>query len=275
MPTHDVGETLLLCLNCCSHSLPQIQEDPHVLIALAARVIGTSSATRHNPFAVSHNIFDEYETNNKTLPVLDAVAALCISQDKKQAVAVALQMDNINKTICLTIAENRPGWVEPRVVGHIHGIWDKLQQLSDYYAKPRLASNLQPTNPAAYDASVDLVSQVSKFSWKRMRKCIKKWWPHLPIFGLGIARDIETEGVSLEETGLERCFVDGYLMLEDAVGMMENKQKPDLFSHYDWEVFTDTMDTAVLNVVKVLEDKNKCEEWDRRFRRALNSPFSL
>jgi hypothetical protein len=92
------------------------------------------SLRRFNPSLQTpqHGIVDNYHINVRTFPILDALAHICVSQEKTQVVAVALLLDPQNKRIRLALAENKE--IESSLVDHLTSLWGKLQNLSDKYA---------------------------------------------------------------------------------------------------------------------------------------------
>ncbi|KAG0129701.1 hypothetical protein HOY82DRAFT_650933 [Tuber indicum] len=88
------------------------------------------------PSHLTSGIVDHYGTNVRTLPIMDTLAHLSVSQPYSQVVAIALQLKPGNKEIRLTIAENQD--VRDSLVNHLYNIWGKLQALSDEYAEQRV-----------------------------------------------------------------------------------------------------------------------------------------
>lgn len=261
-----------------------MQEDMHVLIAFASKIIGKKLATPNEPrsnesFVPKYGILpaDHDATNKRTLPILDAIASLTVFQDCRQVVAVALQMDRDAKTICFTVAENRPGRVEPRVVAQIDAIWKILQSLSNEYCRLRSLSRAMedspqwgdrspelPTAPQLSEARVELVSLVYTFCWKKMSVRVAKWWPCLDSLSMKIMSFLYIDG-NEDPSGLMDKFLGAVVMLRMALPMIKNRPDQSLPIEL-WNVFSDRMDAAVEMAVEILGDDDQCEAWGKRFK---------
>lgn len=261
-----------------------------MLVAFAAQVLGhvaiETSPRRSPSFVARYGIRgDDPETNKKTLAVSDAIAALCIFQDRKQVVAVALQMDAPSKTIQLIIAENRPERVEPRVVEHIGRVWCMLQELSGYYAKLRSPigeersqdwplnqeSSEPPIGKFIRTAKVNFVELVYTFSWKKIQKRIEKCLPQMDYFVSKIW-ELPCMKSGVGEGGdpiPEAIFSGAYIHFQAFVTLTEGR-RPNTLSNTEWGKLTNSMDMFVVKVLQVLKFWGKCEEWDRLFGGELN-----
>lgn len=265
-----------------------MQEDLHVLIAFASKMIGKKLATpnevrRNGLFVPKYGILpeDNEATNKRTLPILDAIASLCIFQEYRQVVAVALQMNRDEETITLTVAENRPDRVEPRVVAQINSIWEILRTLSDEYWRLRsLSPTMQdpeqwgdrspepPIAPELSEGRLNLVRLVYTFCWKKMSVRVTKWWPHLDALSMKITSYLYIDGHE-DPSGLMKKFLGAVVMFRTAFPII--KDRPDEFFPTDlWGVFSDRMDTAVQKTVEILHDEEDCEAWGKFFKREFD-----
>lgn len=263
-------------------------EDLHALIAFASKIINKKLATpnevhRNALFVPKYGILptDNQATNKRTLPILDAIAALSIFQESRQVVAIALQMNQDEQTITLTVAENRPDRVEPRVVAQIDAIWKILRSLSDEYSRLRsLSPTMQdpeqwgdrspepPITPELSEARLDLVRLVYTFCWKKMSVRVTKWWPHLDALSRNITSYLYIDGHE-DPSGLMKKFLGAVVMFRMAFPII--KDRPDeLFATDLWGVFSNRMETAVQKTVDILHDEEDCEAWGKRFKREFD-----
>ena len=65
-------------------------------------------------------MLEDYEGMKRTFPILDALANICLSKEKDQVVAIALELKMKERKICFTIAKNGP------VTQSIHDYLPKL-----------------------------------------------------------------------------------------------------------------------------------------------------
>ncbi|KAG0124159.1 hypothetical protein HOY82DRAFT_618254 [Tuber indicum] len=104
------------------------QLDPHHLVALMSyefRSGQDSSAHRFDsPPHLTSGIVDHNRTNVHTLPVLDALAHISVSQEYSQVVAIALQLKPGTKEIRLTVAENQDA-LSDEYAGQRAEAWDE------------------------------------------------------------------------------------------------------------------------------------------------------
>lgn len=256
----------------------------HVLIAFASELIGKKLATanearRNESFVSKYGIpaGDHNTTNKRTLPILDAIASLSVFQDCGQVVAIALQMDLNAKTICLTVAENRCGRVEPRVVTQIEEIWKILQSLSNENCRirslsPRMEGPLQggnqPSDPPILSqlsaTREKLVRLVYTFCWKKMSVRVEKWWPCLDSLGMSITSFLYIEDGE-DSSGLMNKFLSAVVMLRMALPIIKNR--PDQsFPIGQWNVYSEHMQYAMSKVVQILSDDKQCEAWGKKFK---------
>jgi hypothetical protein len=114
--------------------------DPHHLVALMSYEFegmqdGSSRRLDPSSHSFKYGIVDDHATNVRTFPILDAIANICVSQEKSQVIAVALQLDSQKKAIRLSIAENQR--VSKDLLDYLCRVWRKLQTLSNEYAVHR------------------------------------------------------------------------------------------------------------------------------------------
>lgn len=218
------------------------------------------------------------------MPILDAIAALSVFEERGQVVAVALQMDRDAKTIRLTVSENRCGRVEPRVLAQIDAIWTILQSLSTEYCRLRSLSRRMedphewgdqcsepPITPQLSAARKELVRLVYTFCWKKFNIRVEKWWPYLDSLSMKITSFLYIEG-GVDPSGLMNKFLGAVVMLRMALPIVKNL--PDQsFPISLWNVFSQRMDTTIEKAVDILSDDMQCEAWGKRFRGEIHRSY--
>ncbi|RPA93139.1 hypothetical protein L873DRAFT_1816470 [Choiromyces venosus 120613-1] len=217
--------------------------DPHYLVALMNyqfRSGQDGSARRMDPPShLTSGIVDHHGTNVRTLPILDALAHISVSQPNSQVIAIALQLKPDTKEIRLTIAENRD--VADSLVNHLYNIWRKLQALSDEYAGQRKAEwdgeqMLSPVIPldVALPLKMEIFREVYKFSLEKQKKRVNKWFRALCDF----MEELEKRrvGVALEgfERNLSNAMVSLVLALKLVFKHSENQLTDDEWEQVYW-----------------------------------------
>ncbi|PUU81797.1 hypothetical protein B9Z19DRAFT_1062368 [Tuber borchii] len=155
-------------------------------------------------------IVRDEDANERTFPVLDALANICISKPKGQVVAVALQLDKQVKRICLTIAENKT--VEDEQVRYLASIWRMLKILASRYTNWRE----EPSDPYRWkdfldvspqmperverDLRISIFCQIYRYLRDKNQLRIKKHWPPLCSFMEAFSK---TNSSQLEEYELD------------------------------------------------------------------------
>ena len=113
----------------------------HNLVALMHVAIGQDAhhMSRQNEIdlgSVVAGILQDNEGKERTFPILDALASICVSDAETQVVAIALQLKLADRKICFTVAENQD--VKHGLVRHLGQTWDILRKLSQEFKQDRL-----------------------------------------------------------------------------------------------------------------------------------------
>lgn len=135
-------------------------------------------------------ISSDLTTNDRFRRILDALASLCISRTRIQVLAIGFQIDQPNRRLTISIAENCD--VDPATVEYLEDIWRMLKDLSDVYAGQRpqtghpstglpwnsyVGTSPQiPRSQAAAAIIENLTERVYTFTLDKQLKRIKKWW---------------------------------------------------------------------------------------------------
>lgn len=255
----------------------QIQEDLHVPIAFASKIIGTDPSSPTEVRQTQSYVPNSIMPDKRTFPILDALASACVFQASGQVLAVALRMDQNANVIYLSVAENRAHGVQPRVVQQIKDIWSMLRSLSSERCRLRSLPRADKSAADEYSATrVQLIRLVYTFCWEKMNQRVRKWWPGVDALSMKIAAYLSIDGKH-DASGLMKKFLGAAVMLRNALPLITNP--PDESFPIDpWIAFCMRMDTAVEKAVEILNDDDQCQAWGALFQgvfRRSHSPVQI
>lgn len=176
--------------------------DPHHLVALMSYAIGKNqgSPSRPLPLSIKHQYCFPipHKTRVHTFSVLDAIASICVFEERSQVFAVALQLNHKERKIRLTLAENQE--VEPRVVDHLKSVWGMLQALSTL--AEFTAKGGSDEYKEGLPLRVRIFREIYQYSLKKQMKQVQKWWSPLLDFSkeLDQRRGHNLQGFELDLT---------------------------------------------------------------------------
>jgi len=158
---------------------------------------------------VQGGILDDDEGNQRTFPILDALASISVSKPIGQVVAIGLQWKQEACKVCLTIAEN--GKVEKSLTGYIAHVWDLLRALSIRYSVQRTITSIpaqrvqqhrriSPIIPEGVgrDLRIALFRHIYTYTREKNRQRIMKCLPALEAFMKRFYETRETELIGFE-----------------------------------------------------------------------------
>jgi len=164
--------------------------DPHHLVALMSYVFHGNQdrlSRRLDPTSINleYGITNTRETSAHTFPVLDAIANICVFEEKSHVVAVALQLDPKEQQIRLTIAEN--SGFRRDAGAHLESVWDMLRALSWECAMKRLYRRNKEESPdipenVALASRVEIFRTIYQYCLRKEMKRAVKWWDPLVDF---------------------------------------------------------------------------------------------
>lgn len=244
--------------------------DPHQIVAMVTQAIGSTIRPGMNKRHESDDSLaswndSERVKNERTFPILEAFASICIWKPKAQVIAVSLQKDDIQERMCLTVAGNRG--VDPKVISHIREIWTILKELSDQYAEERNSkpdhgkwvgwTDVSPDPPKAIgkDHKQMLTRRIYTFSMSKNRKRITKWWKGL--YGFAHQLGVGDSEAAAKFAELRRDFHIGVRMLGRVVPILEGSDKLE----QDWILVLRSMNIATICFQPLLDHKWLCELW--------------
>ena len=185
--------------------------DPHHLVALMSHVLernSDGSSRWFDPTSTSpkYGMTNKYKKKIRTVPVLDALAAICVYKKRAQVVAVGFQLDPGERQIRLTIAENQK--VEDCVKNHIESVWRNLQTLSNETVAAKWESDKhkegltnKPLN-VVHMLRIKIFREIYEFSLQKEMRRVERWWGGLVDFSKKLCdrRGEPLEGVERELT---------------------------------------------------------------------------
>lgn len=240
--------------------------DPHHLVALMSHIFnGNPDGSSHRLDSTSINpkygITNRRETSVRTFPILDAIASICVFEEKSQVVAVALQLNPREQQIRLTIAKNQE--VEDCVDDHLKSVWRNLQALSNEFVAERRSDKHEEGSPdipkdVARALRVKIFSEIYQFSLRKEMYRVRRWWRGLFDFVKELDR---RRGKSLQ--GIERELFNVVAGLDSALRLIRKLESYPAqgLTDDEWEEVYDDSMWAYKRARLVLADRNQfgCE----------------
>ncbi|KAG0644551.1 hypothetical protein HOY80DRAFT_1133014 [Tuber brumale] len=219
--------------------------DPHHLVALmnyAFKDKQDGSPRRLDPslHTLKGGTADHHETNVRTIPILDALAHISVSQKEAQVVAIGLQLNSQKKEIRLTVAENKK--VTDGLVNHLTKVWGKLQTLSGEYERDRGGrwDRSQPRSPempkgVGLSLKKEIFRDIYQYSLEKQMKRIDKWSESLGRF----VKELLRRRASLDIQGFELSLYKAVFALSLAVRVVSKlHDNPNVqLTESEWELF--------------------------------------
>jgi len=167
------------------------------MVALMAKVVSSNHDhidhyTRVKGSAIIGRPLDDDEGIKRTFPILDALANICVSKEKHQVVAIAMQLKMEERKIRLTIAENGP--VMESINDYLQRIWKLLQELGSEFAtqrgldtKPERWINYKGPSPGmpvgvGTNTRLAIFRRIYDYTQEKTRSRKERWWPGLVDF---------------------------------------------------------------------------------------------
>ena len=218
----------------------------------------------HGPFATHP------DANRRVAPFLDALAAVAVSKERGEVIAIALRLTKSN--LELIISGNTT--IPPETIEYLHVLWDLLRALADVYSKRRagpIKSGDRDTSPPMgrehprKDPLCNPLHQlIFKFCMEKFRRQFTKYWDKIDTFGRnhGAWRRAQSNFVDETKENYDR-FCDMCRILEVCGIMLSKlKQNPDDNDSLDKLILG--MSLAYNDSKKVLDSPSDCETWVSR-----------
>jgi len=235
----------------------------HDLVALMSVTIGmnTHHTSRTNHIELSNvtgGILDYSEGKERTFPILDALASICVSESKSQVVAIGLQLQLNDSKLCLTLAENKK--VKQSLVDYLHEVWGMLRTLSGIFRADRVGSGrpgpvfqyrkVSPRMPdgVASDARIGLFRHIYLYTRSKNQNRFEKWWDPLSEFMERFHKSRSTELVGIA------CDLDfAFLALQAAYKEYDCKVTVPQGDEF-WECFYSLFEAATCIVTRITQE---------------------
>ena len=170
---------------------------PHTLVAIMSKVVGNNHDhidryTNLTGDQMVGGLLDDAEGILRTFPLLDAIAGICVSAEKHQVIATAIQLKSVDKKVRLTIAQN--GRVDESLTNYLIRIWNLLRKLSsEFHSKRQTGHNpgqwknykgVSPKTPSGVgtDYRHEIFGRIYNFMKIKHTHRMKKWWPRIVAF---------------------------------------------------------------------------------------------
>ncbi|KAG0138498.1 hypothetical protein HOY82DRAFT_666375 [Tuber indicum] len=241
--------------------------DPHHLVALmsftfANQQDGFRCVDPPQSQLLKRSVTDDHDTSARTIPVLNAIAGISISEVESGVAAVALQLNSQRQEVHLTIATNQTD--KEKLVSHLTAVWGKLQALSNTYADERggnsnLCGRRSPEIPenVALPLRVEIFRDIYKFCMLKQMKRMKKWLAGLNSFMRQLVQrrgDADLQGTELN---LYYVVVGLFTVLQLLTRLNDNPGTH--LPEREWEeIYMQSM-WATENATFALNDRNRCE----------------
>ena len=129
------------------------------------------------------------DANRRVAPFLDALAAVAVSKERGEVIALALRLTKSN--LELIISGNTT--IPPETIEYLHALWDRLKALADVYSKrhvgPIKCGDRDTSPPMGGEHSWEdplynsLHQLIFKFCITKFRRQCKKYWGKILAFG--------------------------------------------------------------------------------------------
>lgn len=227
-------------------TLPDIDHtDPNVRVGITTAKIGTKTFPDDSKFVdwtrsapniqLVNGIENGKEPNLILCGVLEAIACLCVSEDRKQVVAVGLHLIGPDGCPVITIAENRA--VKEGMLDHITKLFVLLGKMA-----------YDGTTPAVIEPyRTDLIKSVYCYSIVKNLRRYNKWIPRLELF-------VKALELMNHKCGKLRGIVNSFKLTHEALQLI---QEPNA-SYSDWGDLIQRMDKMMKDTEEVMKD---CIQW--------------
>ena len=235
----------------------------HDLVALMSVAIGSQAhhTPRQNTIPlgnVTGGILDYDEGKERTFPILDALASICVSDPEKQVVALGLQLKLKESKLCITVAENDK--VKAGLVDYLRQVWGILRAMSLKFRANRSTQGktaewlqyrrVSPNIPddVAWDTRIRLFRQVYLYTRAKNQYRVKKWWDPLAEF---MERFYESRGTELSGSASDVDFA--FRALRGAYKDMDSKLNIPQNDQF-WELFYALFEEATCAISRIAEN---------------------
>lgn len=226
-------------------TLPPIDHtDPNVRVGITTGKIGTETFlddynladwVRAAPNIQLVNGIGNGKETNILCGVLEAIACLCVSEDRLQVVAVGLHLTGPDGGPVITIAENRA--VKPGMLDHITELFVLLGKMAYDGTKPAV---IEPYRS-------DFIKSVYCYSIVKNLRRYNKWIPRLELF----VTALELMSHNVQKL---RAIVESFKLTHQALQIIKEQNT----GYSDWGSLIQRMDKMMKDSEEVVKD---CIKW--------------
>lgn len=228
--------------------------DLNSLVAFAAKHLSKSSGLP----ALTRS--DSYITPDKP-KILDALAALCVTKENPEPVAVAVTIDRMSHQVHLLISQTRIENLDASRLQHIRKVWKFLQDLSHKNDDSQQVPTSPVANPSEGEKYKALLSYVYDYQGDVVMETIREWWPQLDVVHRDLGRSLKRSGK--KPVGLQCHFIEAVLALRKVVKIIGNDFSVPRSG--TWPLVIVLMGLASFRTRLLLCQWEKCEEWGTAF----------
>lgn len=227
--------------------------DVHTLAAFAANQI--------IPDWTFLSAYRWYGSITGTPHILDAIAAICVTEQRPQPAAVALTIDNRLRQVRLLVTQGGVTEPDERLLSNMRKTWGLLRKHSEQAIKNRRQGlgQVHVTKPEqCLHRHIYLVKRVE------VMRVIGEWWPKLDAADRQLGRSLRVSGEKVLESSPMSLFQHASLSLRKAVRMMGRDLS--LVSPKSWQQVVSLMEIASGNCRAISDKWDDCEEWGPSFK---------
>lgn len=247
--------------------------NPDSVVALTTALLLGKVSTRADDIRTSI-VSSTSGIDNRTCVVLDALAALCVSEPKSEVIAIACRYQKPNTE--LIIASNN-GPPSASTLKHLKSIWDSLSDISDRMLsgkhlppEPRVESpEFDLTQGPGNTSLQKLLIDVYKHSFKVTQKRNAKYLPIVKVFDEQYDGWIEYNKSLVGPAVAEWKFKETFLQFRVLLGALTSMNKQLLaLQNKDWIADADEVDDFIETWYcmsdlrkEVLKNPIACDTW--------------
>lgn len=233
-----------------SSLLPPALPELHHLVAFAAHHL--SKSTSQQPLT-RHYCYTPIDKPG----ILDTIAALCISPQHPEPVAVSVTVDRRTRQVHLLISQTGVDHLDESRLAHIRKTWTLLHELSAQYIKIRRHPTVNGPHPGKPKELYVLYRYVYEYLGEHFLQTVREWWPKLDVVNRKFGRSMRSSPG--RPTPCKRRFMDAALTLRRVVLIMG--QDLSLLTSESWDRVHVLMDHAAFQASTLFRCWDLVEDW--------------
>jgi len=219
--------------------------------------------SRKNDIPLEHvtgGLLEADDEKERTFPILDALASICVSEPEKQVVAIGLQLNLSDGKVCLTVAEN--GNVKKGLLAYLRQAWELMRQLSMEFKEDRVQRysprehmqyrKVSPRMPegVGQDIRISLFRHIYLYTKRKNDLRVSKWLGPLEKFMQRFYKyqNAQTEGLEGYNQNLDAAF----RALRGAYKDLGSKPRSAQTSHH-WKALYALLEVATFYIQRLTQ----------------------